>query len=942
MADGSIEFSTKLDNTQLEKDIKSCERRIDGLKLKLSDKTVERNFLKDKMDEAVESLDAAKARLGELGAEYERLLAVADSASPAEYPQAAAAAHAAYESYMAASAEVDAQRKKVEGIRLNWEKASDSVELMERQLEGVEKEHAFLTARTVQLDEGYQGASRTLRERVADAGRDSAKAVAAAHTRAAGTLRNAYTTASKAAFGMMKQLLPFVTVGAGISMLLGSIKKMVLANREVEAGVNGLKAACNGFAAGLANIAAPAILGFVRVATTMLMTLARLVDSIFKTDFAGAIAAQVAAANQAVTGSSGDSAKATSKQAKAAEKLAKAQKKANRQLMSFDELNVLNAKDSTAAAAATPSAGGSAAGASLLDGIDAALAEIMLIAGAALLAIGIILAFSGINIPLGITLMAIGALMIYTAYSEQWGKLPREVQNALTAIIAVIGGALIAVGVLLCVAGQPALGIAFIIAGAAMFAVAATINPEYTGQLVSQAFQHILGMVGGMLLAIGVVLAATGNIPLGIGFIIAGASLLVMEAVVSWESLPAQVQGVLMAVMSIAAAALLALGVMLCAVGHPVLGIAAIIAGIGVFVMAAVLDDDEAPNRVRTFLSGMLPIIGKAMAVVGVLLCVVGNLPLGIAAIVFGIGVWVTGAALAEGVPASKISAFLAEMLPAIGQALIVIGVMLCVFGQLPFGIAAVVAGVAVFGVSSLMLDESLTEDKIRWFFDSVLPIIEGGMVALGVLLCATGVMVPLGLGLIVAGIGALGVSAVAEVDWGFLLEKVRGIWDAIGGWFQSEVEPFFTEEFWREKFAGIANGLIGALNWALQGAGSFINDLSDGLAGILNFWGVDGYQFSISMPEIPYLATGAVIPPNRRFMAVLGDQTNGTNLEAPEGLIRQIVREESGGAGAEMLAAVYALLDAVREGKNIYMDETLVGRTVQSQLATMGRMSGA
>lgn len=45
--------------------------------------------------------------------------------------------------------------------------------------------------------------------------------------------------------------------------------------------------------------------------------------------------------------------------------------------------------------------------------------------------------------------------------------------------------------------------------------------------------------------------------------------------------------------------------------------------------------------------------------------------------------------------------------------------------------------------------------------------------------------------------------------------------------------------------------------------------------------------------PPVPYLATGAVIPPNAPFMAMLGDQRNGTNLEAPEGLIRQIMREE-------------------------------------------------
>ncbi|WP_342979453.1 MULTISPECIES: hypothetical protein [unclassified Ruminococcus] len=46
----------------------------------------------------------------------------------------------------------------------------------------------------------------------------------------------------------------------------------------------------------------------------------------------------------------------------------------------------------------------------------------------------------------------------------------------------------------------------------------------------------------------------------------------------------------------------------------------------------------------------------------------------------------------------------------------------------------------------------------------------------------------------------------------------------------------------------------------------------------------------------VPYLASGAVIPPRSEFLAVLGDQKNGRNLEAPEDLLRQIVREEAGG----------------------------------------------
>lgn len=48
---------------------------------------------------------------------------------------------------------------------------------------------------------------------------------------------------------------------------------------------------------------------------------------------------------------------------------------------------------------------------------------------------------------------------------------------------------------------------------------------------------------------------------------------------------------------------------------------------------------------------------------------------------------------------------------------------------------------------------------------------------------------------------------------------------------------------------------------------------------------------------RVPYLATGAVIPPNAPFMAMLGDQKRGNNIEAPEDLIRKIVREEAGGS---------------------------------------------
>jgi len=103
--------------------------------------------------------------------------------------------------------------------------------------------------------------------------------------------------------------------------------------------------------------------------------------------------------------------------------------------------------------------------------------------------------------------------------------------------------------------------------------------------------------------------------------------------------------------------------------------------------------------------------------------------------------------------------------------------------------------------------------------------------------------------------------------------------------------------------FTGIQNFVKGAINSIIGYINSMIANVVNGLNGIiggLNSVGsvVPGFQAvaTVSAPQIPRLATGAVIPPNSEFLAVLGDQRSGTNIEAPADLIRQIIREELGG----------------------------------------------
>lgn len=138
----------------------------------------------------------------------------------------------------------------------------------------------------------------------------------------------------------------------------------------------------------------------------------------------------------------------------------------------------------------------------------------------------------------------------------------------------------------------------------------------------------------------------------------------------------------------------------------------------------------------------------------------------------------------------------------------------------------------------------------------------------------------------------------------------IKGIMDFLAGLivFINGVFKGDWDQAWsgiKDSFKAIFNTMIGFVENAMNFIIRAINFIISGLNSIrFDFpeWvpGVGGKSFGINIPpikeaQIPRLAKGAVIPPNREFMAVLGDQRRGYNIEAPEELIRKIVREESG-----------------------------------------------
>lgn len=117
--------------------------------------------------------------------------------------------------------------------------------------------------------------------------------------------------------------------------------------------------------------------------------------------------------------------------------------------------------------------------------------------------------------------------------------------------------------------------------------------------------------------------------------------------------------------------------------------------------------------------------------------------------------------------------------------------------------------------------------------------------------------------------------------------------------------------------FSSIMSGIGDVVRAPINGIISMVNQAIGAINNLIR--GVNRIPH-VNIPtigRIPHLASGAVIPPNQEFLAMLGDQKSGNNIEAPEGLIRKIVREESGGK-----ASTYRFVAQL--DRKIIFDETI------------------
>ena len=259
-------------------------------------------------------------------------------------------------------------------------------------------------------------------------------------------------------------------------------------------------------------------------------------------------------------------------------------------------------------------------------------------------------------------------------------------------------------------------------------------------------------------------------------------------------------------------------------------------------------------------------------------------------------------------------------------------------FGKVGAGIALVISGAAmiVTAFKDIISNGANLKNTL---------LLIAGIVATGLgFFFLTGSVIPL----VIAGIATVVVAVLGLT--GNLEEFCQNLKENILGGLIDFITGVFTGDWtkaWegiKKVFKGIWNGIVmileSAVNLIIKGVNWLIGKLNSLLENSLLAKGLDliGIEFRgiPQIPEVhfPRLAQGAVIPPNREFMAVLGDQKSGTNIETPLATMVQAFKQaltESGYGGSNEAVLV---LDKEVLGKVVYRLNKAEGTRIGVNLA--------
>lgn len=187
------------------------------------------------------------------------------------------------------------------------------------------------------------------------------------------------------------------------------------------------------------------------------------------------------------------------------------------------------------------------------------------------------------------------------------------------------------------------------------------------------------------------------------------------------------------------------------------------------------------------------------------------------------------------------------------------------------------------------------------------------------------------------------GIGEWFETTFGDAWQAVLDVFSGDSATFEGIKESMSTT--FKEVFNKLAEGLNKVIRIPFNGINNMLNKIrSIEVFGQTPFSGLWSYN-PISVPQIPYLAKGAVIPPRAPFLAMLGDQRNGTNIEAPLSTIQDamasVLADFQAGNMAGHEAVVQRLERLIATVENIEVGDSTIGEAANRYAQKMAIVRG-
>lgn len=372
-----------------------------------------------------------------------------------------------------------------------------------------------------------------------------------------------------------------------------------------------------------------------------------------------------------------------------------------------------------------------------------------------------------------------------------------------------------------------ALSTIFKIMGAAAIIAAGTAATAWLINNTDSTMTKIGAILAGAAIAVGAILAFTGiNLPLGIGLMAVGAVALGSAIAMNTDKLSDEVKGVIAVITTAVSLGLLAVGAILAFTGT--------------------------------------------------------NIPLGIALMAGGAVTLGTAVAPSWSSLSDDVQNTISIILAAVGGALLVVGAILAFTGvNIPLGIALMAGGAASLGTAIAVNWDSIV-NALKGPVGKITAIVSGALLVLGAILLFTGAGIPLGIGLMLA--GAAGLGTTVAVNWDFIVNKIKEIWESVKKFWNTYIAPIFTAEWWLNLGKKCINGLItgfeagingiismfeSMINWVVKGLNRISFDVPDWVPGIGGKkFGFNLSTVSFGRVSIPRLAEGGFPETGQMFIA--------------------------------------------------------------------------